>query len=247
MKIRELLPREVLIPIKVGLWWKRNEIGKKLFPRWAERRATRRRKREAELTSELIALHEREGEETVSLVKKLADSRTSTKAGLAGIIAMGVLHAISWFASDFPTVGLEEWITAVVMWVIARKSKTPANPGALAWLLALPLAFALMTAQAEQKTVTITPASDRIDESPLPQSEIAGHLIECSLDGGEYTELDTLDMPTLVQMYDFAPGQWVCRAWTVDTGGLRSQEASVSMSFTTAPALPKAPAAIEIS
>lgn len=48
MNLKDLLPREILIPVKVGIWWKRNEVGKWLLSKKhrQERRARKKRLRE---------------------------------------------------------------------------------------------------------------------------------------------------------------------------------------------------------
>ena len=48
MALKSLLPPKVRIPLEVGLWWKRNEIGKWLLSKQhrKERRARKRRLRE---------------------------------------------------------------------------------------------------------------------------------------------------------------------------------------------------------
>lgn len=59
-------------------------------------------------------------------------TRTSTNSGVAGIVAIVIIKALSVVAPDFaPPEGFEAGITAVVMYVIARFSKSPAEPKAL--------------------------------------------------------------------------------------------------------------------
>lgn len=102
------------------------------------------------------------------------------------------------------------------------------------------------SAWAETKTITITPATERVDGSALPAEEISSHLIECSRNDGAFEALDTLEMPTVVQQYDFAPGDWQCRAWTLDIFGQMSAEASLSNPFFVVPPIPMAPTAVEV-
>lgn len=109
--------------------------------------------------------------------------------------------------------------------------------------LALLCAF---SAQAEEKTLTIVPATERADGSPLPAGEIASHRIQCQVNGGPFDELETLLMPTLEKSYDFPRGTNQCRAWTIDTDGQVSGEATLSNPFTVTPAPPLAPASVEI-
>jgi hypothetical protein len=59
-------------------------------------------------------------------------TRTSTNSGVAGIVAIVLIKALAAIAPDFaPPEGFEAGITAVVMYVIARFSKSPATPKAL--------------------------------------------------------------------------------------------------------------------
>ena len=59
--------------------------------------------------------------------------RTSTNVGIAAGLAVITMWLLGYFAPDLMTaapVGLEAAITGVIAVVVARFSKTPANPGA---------------------------------------------------------------------------------------------------------------------
>lgn len=117
-RIKPVVPKEVAVPVEVGRWWRRNRVWKRI--RGKEIDPPR------ELTSEGIEVET--GDDEMKLLEKL---RTSTKSGIAGVVTFAILGALGHFAPEFPTVGLEEWLTAVVMYFTARWSKTPANPGKL--------------------------------------------------------------------------------------------------------------------
>lgn len=112
--------------------------------------------------------------------------------------------------------------------------------------LVITFAFIAALAHAETKTITIIPATERVDGSPLAASEIASHLIECSRNEGAFEALDTLLMPEVVKQYDFAPGDWQCRAWTLDVYGQMSTEATLSNPFFVVPPIPMSPIAVEV-
>lgn len=242
MSIKELLPREILIPVKVGLWWKRNEIGKWLLSKQhrQERRARKRRLRELGIEEDL---------------------QMATYNKLWVMLAGGLLALLSrWFpvfeAADAQAVveAIVLLLTALGVWAAPNKPAAPKVPkvecAPLTVVLALVLTVMVLSAtvaQAEERTLTITPASMRTDGRALPLSEIQAHYIECAMNGGEYSELDTIRMPLLAEVYDFAPGEWQCRGYTIDNIGNFSPTSTPTMVFTALPALPKAPAAIEIS
>lgn len=55
-------------------------------------------------------------------------TRTSTNSGIAGVVAIMVMSTLKYVAPDFsPPEGFEAGITALVMWVIARFSKSPSE------------------------------------------------------------------------------------------------------------------------
>lgn len=64
----------------------------------------------------------------------MKNARTSTKAGLAGAIAVLILWLGNYFAPEFMAAAPDEAkvaLTVIVMTIVARFSITPANPGKL--------------------------------------------------------------------------------------------------------------------
>lgn len=111
-----LIPSEILIPVKVGLWWKRNQVGKWLLSK-EHRKARRKAKRR---------LKELGIEEGSAL-------RTSTGAGLAGVLANLLVQVLQMFPATegLATPEVAAGVTAVVMWAVARIWTTPEQPGAV--------------------------------------------------------------------------------------------------------------------
>lgn len=99
-------------------------------------------------------------------------------------------------------------------------------------LLIAPLALAQV-----DRTVTVQHATERADGTPLSLSEIDRVEIRCFINGTQ-TEVTSLVIvpPNTVRATEpvFAPGDYICRAWTVDTLGQTSITASESNVFTVA-------------
>lgn len=99
-------------------------------------------------------------------------------------------------------------------------------------LLIAPLALAQV-----DRTVTIQHATERADGTPLSLAEIERVDIRCYINGTQ-TEVTSLVIvpPNTVRATDpvFTPGDYICRAWTVDTLGQTSLTASESNVFTVA-------------
>lgn len=99
-------------------------------------------------------------------------------------------------------------------------------------LLIAPLALAQV-----DRTVTVQHATERADGTPLSLAEIERVDIRCYIAGTD-TEVTALAIvpPNTVRATDavFTPGDYVCRAWTVDTLGQVSATASESNVFTVA-------------
>lgn len=105
--------------------------------------------------------------------------------------------------------------------------------------------FALFAsvALAAVKTLTVEPATTRVDGSVLTLDEIDRHQIECRRPGGEWGDVIEVEMPLLVAEEDFAPGQWECRAYTVDTHDQISDPGAI-VPFGVTPARPSPPALV---
>lgn len=93
--------------------------------RKAERQRRRAERRGEPLTRELI--EPEQGEQEVGM-------RTSTNAGIAGIIVNILIQVLQWLPATAELGSSPEvaaGLTAIAMWIVARISKTPANPGVL--------------------------------------------------------------------------------------------------------------------
>ena len=101
-------------------FWRKHEIGKRILGTYEPK---------TEQTSERIEYEAPEVK--VKTLDKLKGLRTSTKSGAAGVVSFAVLAVIAQVAPELPTAGLEEWITAVVMYLVARWSRTPEKVGLL--------------------------------------------------------------------------------------------------------------------
>lgn len=83
---------------------------------------------------------------------------------------------------------------------------------------------------------TWTPPTEREDGTALPQSEIASYNIVCNRQGlpGYVLNISVLNDPGVGTSSHFeagafdGPGTYECRAYTVDTGGLRSVASNVA-------------------
>jgi len=111
-------------------------------------------------------------------------------------------------------------------------------------VVALLLLSSLVFAQGSvQKTFTWTPPTEREDNTPLPDSEIASYKIYCD---GDSTPIWTqTNQPGADERWEapagsFALGAHNCHATTVDTGGLESGPSNV-VPFTVTLANPKPP------
>src|SRR5690606_25882776 len=93
--------------------------------RKAERQRRRAERRGEPLTRELI--EPEHGEQEVGM-------RTSTNAGIAGIVVNILIQVLQWLPATAELGASPEvaaGLTAIAMWIVARISKTPANPGLL--------------------------------------------------------------------------------------------------------------------
>ena len=116
--------------------------------------------------------------------------------------------------------------------------KTKIAVRALALLLLSPLVFG-----AGGKLFTWTPPTERIDATPLPDSEIDSYKIYCDGDANAiWTQTNQPGPDEQWQAPDgtFALGSHSCHATTIDTGGLES-DPSNTVNFTVSPERPKAP------
>lgn len=110
-------------------FWRKHHIGRHLMgffanrrQKRAERQAARRREAEGAATEGQFQLDE---DETMNL-------RTSTGAGLAGIavnIIIQLMQMVPATADLAQDPSFAAGLTAVVMWAVARKWKTPETPG----------------------------------------------------------------------------------------------------------------------
>jgi hypothetical protein len=57
--------------------------------------------------------------------------RTTTNAGVSGLVVWGILQAVTYFFPDAPTEGLEEALGAIVAYFVGYITKTPAQPKVL--------------------------------------------------------------------------------------------------------------------
>ena len=111
-------------------------------------------------------------------------------------------------------------------------------------ILALLLLSSLVFAQGSvQKTFTWTPPTERVDNTPLPDNEIASYKIYC--DGAPAAIWTQTNQPGADERWEapagsFALGAHNCHATTVDTGGRESDPSNV-VPFTVTLANPKPP------
>lgn len=109
----------------------------KPYKRWKERRAAKRVAKER--TSEGIEYEVTE----MSLKEKIGNLRTSTKAGIAGLVPLVIMalpfaneaEALIQQACQSENGAVPFLVGGAVVWVVsyitARKSKTPPNPGVI--------------------------------------------------------------------------------------------------------------------
>ena len=113
-------------------------------------------------------------------------------------------------------------------------------------ILALLLLTAPLVFSYEQSTFDWTPPTERVDGSPLPQSEIASYNIYCN--GGllgnvvNTTSTDTWQSP----QGSTPPGDYLCYATTLDTDGLESAPSNTK-AFIVEPSAPGAPGGFTVT
>ncbi len=110
-------------------------------------------------------------------------------------------------------------------------------------ILALLLVSSLVLAQTPGKTFTWTPPTEREDNTPLADSEIASYSIYC--DGSATPIWTQTNQPGADEIWaspagTFALGDHSCHATTIDTGG-RESGPSNAVPFSVTLANPKAP------
>lgn len=124
--------------------WVEHQIGRRLFPGWFERRDAKKaaERAEAEAAGGEFLVDDEEGD-GMKWLEKIANLRTSTKAGAVGLVPMAVMllpfadEAEAYIqkacqndngALPFLVGGGIVWLTT---YITARRSKTPATPGKL--------------------------------------------------------------------------------------------------------------------
>lgn len=135
---------------KVHGIWTENKVGRRLFPKWFEKRDAKRRARlEREKVAELVALYDttetdsKTEDSDMRFLERLRGLRTSTKSGAVGLVTLLVMglplaeeaEAYLQQACENPEGAVPFLIGGGVTWlfmfVTARLSKTPAQPGAV--------------------------------------------------------------------------------------------------------------------
>ena len=122
--------------------WTGAKLGRKLFPKRFEKRDAKRAQRQAEKAAAGGEFYEDEDDE-MKLLEAIANLRTSTKGGVAGLIPAGVMllpfaepvndyimQACQAEGGPLPFL-VGAGVTWVAFYIAARKSKTPAKPGAI--------------------------------------------------------------------------------------------------------------------
>ena len=124
---------------------------------------------------------------------------------------------------------------------------------AIAWFLIFLSVIAAPASAAETKTFTWLVPTERVDDTPMPGSELTRYELGCestaTADPAVYSEWPVTDPLIATRIESFPPGRWFCvlRVYAVGLDGDVASDWSNQVFFSILISPPKAPAGLNVS